>query len=179
MTRSVSSTLVAPARGNRLGHFRRAEPISLLRFRCTVRGRQPGTDCQAGVGHEDVTRRREPVGVGAEVARKSDPRPALHKPTLAMPCALPRRSRTRRRGCSTQTVGVSRQTASPGYCQVDENRCDRPTRYCGRSPSWADMLGIRIGLMPQLDCEHDCAACRGHSVTLVGVGGRWPDPQLD
>ena len=38
-----------------------------------------------------------------------------------------------------------------GYCQVDKNRCGRPTRYCGRSPSWADMLGIRIGLMPQLD----------------------------
>jgi len=35
-----------------------------------------------------------------------------------------------------------------GYCQVDKNRCGRPTRYCGRSPSWADMLGIRIGLMP-------------------------------
>ena len=42
-------------------------------------------------------------------------------------------------------------TRVSGYCQVDENRCDRPTRYCGRSPSWADMLGIRIGLMPQLD----------------------------
>ena len=41
-----------------------------------------------------------------------------------------------------------------GYCQVDENRCDRPTKYCGRSPSWADMLGIRIGLMPQLDSAH-------------------------
>ena len=41
--------------------------------------------------------------------------------------------------------------ATDRYCQVDENRCDRPTRYCGRSPSWADMLDIRIGLMPQLD----------------------------
>ena len=45
-------------------------------------------------------------------------------------------------------------TRVSGYCQVDENRCDRPTRYCGRSPSWANILGIRIGLMPQLDSAH-------------------------
>ena len=31
----------------------------------------------------------------------------------------------------------------------------------------------------QLDCEHHSAACRGRSVTLVGAGGWWPDPQLD
>ena len=30
-----------------------------------------------------------------------------------------------------------------------------------------------------LDCEHHSAACRGRSVTLVGAGGWWPDPQLD
>jgi len=41
---------------------------------------------------------------------------------------------------------VDRMVTAEGYCQVDENRCDRPTRYCGRSPSWADMLDIRIGL---------------------------------
>ena len=31
----------------------------------------------------------------------------------------------------------------------------------------------------KLDCEHHSAACRGRSVTLVGAGGWWPDPQLD
>ena len=31
----------------------------------------------------------------------------------------------------------------------------------------------------QVDCEHHSAACRGRSVTLVGAGGWWPDPQLD
>ena len=31
----------------------------------------------------------------------------------------------------------------------------------------------------QPDCEHDPPACRGRSVTPVGAGGRWPDPQLD
>ena len=30
-----------------------------------------------------------------------------------------------------------------------------------------------------LSCEHHSAACRGRSVTLVGAGGWWPDPQLD
>ena len=41
------------------------------------------------------------------------------------------------------------------------------------------MLGIKNSRQPQLDCEHHSAACRGRSVTLVGAGGWWPDPQLD
>ena len=32
---------------------------------------------------------------------------------------------------------------------------------------------------PGVGCEHHSAACRGRSVTLVGAGGWWPDPQLD
>ena len=50
-----------------------------------------------------------------------------------------------------------------GYCQV------------------GDLAGHRSTLpaAPQLDCEHDPPACRGRSVTPVGAGGRWPDPQLD
>ena len=36
-----------------------------------------------------------------------------------------------------------------------------------------------LSVQPQLDCEHHSAACRGRSVTLVGAGGWWPDPQLD
>jgi len=69
-----------------------------------------------------------------------------------------RRARRQDRPSMMTKLGSSRMAlrssmkAAPtrvsGYCQVDENRCDRPTRYCGRSPSWADMLGIRIGLMP-------------------------------
>jgi len=49
------------------------------------------------------------------------------------------------------------------YCQVDENLCDRPTRYCGRCSSWAEMLGIRTGLMPQLD-----SAVRGQDAPRSG-----------
>ena len=40
-------------------------------------------------------------------------------------------------------------------------------------------IGLLCQLRPQLDCEHHSAACRGRSVTLVGAGGWWPDPQLD
>ena len=61
-------------------------------------------------------------------------------------------------------------TRVSGYCQVDENRCDRPTRYCGRSPSWADMLGIRIGLMPQLDSALPLAG-RGCNAAAYGSRG--------
>ena len=39
--------------------------------------------------------------------------------------------------------------------------------------------GIVMPSSRQLDCEHDPPACRGRSVTLVGAGGWWPDPQLD
>ena len=63
-----------------------------------------------------------------------------------------------------------RAEAGEGYCQVDENRCDRPTRYCGRSPSWADMLGIRIGLMPQLDSALPLAG-RGCNAAAYGSRG--------
>ena len=32
--------------------------------------------------------------------------------------------------------------------------------------------GRSLPVQRQLDCEHDSSACRGHSVTLVGAGGR-------
>ena len=38
---------------------------------------------------------------------------------------------------------------------------------------------VRLPEGSQPDCEHHSAACRGRSVTLVGAGGWWPDPQLD
>ena len=41
------------------------------------------------------------------------------------------------------------------------------------------ILGVGQPSLSQLDCEHHSAACRGRSVTLVGAGGWWPDPQLD
>ena len=41
------------------------------------------------------------------------------------------------------------------------------------------MLGGGQPDSAQLVCEHHSAACRGRSVTLVGAGGWWPDPQLD
>ena len=63
-----------------------------------------------------------------------------------------------------------------GYCQVDENRCDRPTRYCGRSPSWADMLGIRIGLMPQLDSAVGGPRA-GYLIAGTSSGGRRAAPR--
>ena len=46
----------------------------------------------------------------------------------------------------------------------------------GSKPS---ILGVDRRAFRQLDCEHDPPACRGRSVTLVGAGGWWPDPQLD
>ena len=42
-----------------------------------------------------------------------------------------------------------------------------------------NILGVGRLIFRQLDCEHHSAACRGRSVTLVGAGGWWPDPQLD
>ena len=65
------------------------------------------------------------------------------------------------------------------YCQVDEKLVDRPPRYWARASREPAMLGIKNGRRPQLDCEHHSAACRDRSVTLVGAGGWWPDPQLD
>ena len=65
------------------------------------------------------------------------------------------------------------------YCQVDEKLVDRPPRYWARASREPAMLGIKNGRRPQLDCEHHSATCRGRSVTLVGAGGWWPDPQLD
>ena len=65
------------------------------------------------------------------------------------------------------------------HCQVDEKVVDRPPRYWAPARREPAMLGIRNGRQPQLDCEHHSAACRGRSVTLVGAGGWWPDPQLD
>ena len=65
------------------------------------------------------------------------------------------------------------------YCQVDENHVVRPPRYWAQARREPAILGIRNGRQPQLDCEHDPSACRGRSVTPVGAGGRWPDPQLD
>ena len=65
------------------------------------------------------------------------------------------------------------------YCQVDEKLVDRPPRYWVLARREPTMLGIKTGRQPQFDCEHHSAACRGRSVTLVGAGGWWPDPQLD
>ena len=66
-----------------------------------------------------------------------------------------------------------------GHCQVDENHVDHPPRYWALARRGPTMLGIKNSRQPQLDCEHHSAACRGRSVTLVGAGGWWPDPQLD
>ena len=35
---------------------------------------------------------------------------------------------------------------------------------------------IRAACYDQVVCEHDLPACRGQSVTPVGVGEWWPDP---
>ena len=49
----------------------------------------------------------------------------------------------------------------------------------GSRRAGAQYLGVNRRTFRQLDCEHHSAACRGRSVTLVGAGGWWPDPQLD
>ena len=81
-----------------------------------------------------------------------------------------------------QQVADAYGAATPGeerYCQVDEKLVDRPPRCWAPTRREPAMLGIETGRQPQLDCEHDPPACRGRSVTPVGAGGRWPDPQLD
>ena len=45
--------------------------------------------------------------------------------------------------------------------------------------AYCSALAFRYASSPGVDCEHHSAACRGRSVTLVGAGGWWPDPQLD
>ena len=58
-------------------------------------------------------------------------------------------------------------------------------RDCPLTCAWGrvEVAGKAVSRWPrrvqQLDCEHHSAACRGRSVTLVGAGGWWPDPQLD
>ena len=66
-----------------------------------------------------------------------------------------------------------------GHCQVDEKHADRPPRYWALARREPTMLGIKNGRQPQLDCEHDYPACWGRSVTPMGAGGWWPDPQPD
>ena len=62
-------------------------------------------------------------------------------------------------------------------------RCALPARRLARLGAAPDfhhgLLGVSRPSFRQLDCEHHSAACRDRSVTLVGAGGWWPDPQLD
>ena len=70
-----------------------------------------------------------------------------------------------------QNSGATQWCPRPRFS--DRIRNSRPT--AASSPHQRQSLSVQR----QLDCEHHSAACRGRSVTLVGAGGWWPDPQLD
>ena len=72
-------------------------------------------------------------------------------------------------GASGASSGATKTLFSHWGCRHDR----RLTRTAITTPS-TGALDDR-----SLDCEHHSAACRGRSVTLVGAGGWWPDPQLD
>ena len=57
----------------------------------------------------------------------------------------------------------------------------KPPPYCrfNLSSFFGETSAVLCQPPSQLDCEHDSPACRGCSVTPVGAGGLWPDPQLD
>ena len=79
--------------------------------------------------------------------------------------------------CLDQTVVLDIETAAiPDVTRYLNTDLHPPKNYkkAESTESWKV-----DALRKQVDCEHDSPACQGCSVTPVGAGGRWPDPQVD
>ena len=124
----------------------------------------PRTQCISGLNHAAY-------GLPVNASRPGSPQAHASlgsgwRPTLAgwdwIPTGFRTRFRRSHHGILSPLTGLSRHT-----------------RWCMNQV--LDLRGARqtLSAAHQLDCEHHSAACRGRSVTLVGAGGWWPDPQLD